>query len=95
MQHPLQESWDRTTAHLAAARDHLPALDATTRGYVNEYLEHNELGLALDVLVDAGEQTGGAEPAGFWTSLRAAIAEMQVSPDDPVHGDSVREVLRH
>jgi hypothetical protein len=92
--HPLQESWDRTTAHLSAARDLLD-LDAATRGYVNEYLNHNELGLALDVLVDAGEQAGDAEPAAFWSSLLAAVSEMQIGPDDPVHGASVREVLRH
>lgn len=92
--HPLQESWDRTTAHLGAARD-LLHLDAATHHYVNEYLDHNELGLALDVLVDACEQAEDAEPVAVWSSLRAAVDEMQIGPEDPAHGVSVREVLRH
>lgn len=53
--HPLQESWDRTTAHLRAVRELLD-LDEGTLGFVDEYLNHNELGLALDVLVDAGKK---------------------------------------
>lgn len=92
--HPLQASWTRTTAHLGAARD-LLHLDAATHRSVIEYLAHNELGLALDVLVDACEQAEGAQPAAVWASLRAAVDEMQIGPEDPVHGFSVREVLRH
>lgn len=92
--HPLQESWDRATAHLSEARD-LAALDAATLGDVNEYLNHNELGLALDVLVGAGEQFAEAAPVPFWSSLRAAVAEMHISPDDPDHGAAAHEVLRH
>lgn len=91
--HPLQASWDRTTAHLRAARD-LVALDAATLADVDGYLNHNELGLVLDVLVDAG-QAEDAAPVPFWSSLRAAVEEMQLGPKDPVHGIAVREVLRH
>ncbi|WP_082599914.1 hypothetical protein [Nocardioides sp. Soil777] len=92
--HPLQESWDRTTAHLGAARD-LLHLDAATHRNVSEYLDHNELGLAVDVLVDACKQAESAEPCAVWSSLRAAVDEMQIRPEDPVHGVSVREVMRH
>ncbi|HET7690095.1 MAG TPA: hypothetical protein VFK41_06940 [Nocardioidaceae bacterium] len=92
--HPLQPSWDRTTAHLSAARD-LLALDAATLQDVNEYLDHNELGLALEVLVDAGEQVGDAAMEPFWSSLRAAVAEMEIGLDDPAHGNAAREVMRH
>lgn len=92
--HPLQESWNRTIAHLSAARD-LLALDAATLQFVNEYLNHNELGLALDVLVDAGKQVGDAAPVTVWSALREAVAEMEIHPDDPDHGTAAREVLRH
>ena len=92
--HPLQESWDRTTAHLGAARD-LLHLDAATHRDVSEYLDHNELGLAFDVLVDACKQAEHAEPVRRLVIIGAAVDEMQIRPEDPVHGVSVREVLRH
>ena len=92
--HPLQESWDRTAAHLSTARDML-ALDAATLGEVNECLSHNELGLTLDVLVDVGEAAGDAAPVAFWHSMRGAVEEMGISSDDPAHGTSVCRVLRH
>ncbi|HXH77032.1 MafI family immunity protein [Nocardioides sp.] len=92
--HPLQESWDRSTRHLTTARDLLD-LDESTLRDVNEYLDHNELGLALEVIVDACEQLGDAVALAAWSSLRAAVQEMQIGPDDEAHGSAAREVLRH
>jgi hypothetical protein len=50
----LQESWARTTAHLDVARAKLRPDAPGLRDY-DDYLAHNELGLALDVLVQIGE----------------------------------------
>ncbi len=91
--HRLQESWERTTVLLRAARDAL-SIDAATLRDVDEYVGHNELGLAFDLLVDAGEQAGDAAPDAFWSSLRAAVVEMEIASDDPAHGAAAREVLR-
>lgn len=57
----LIQSWERTTTFLRDARVHL---DQSTEGICSdeiaqfeEYLEHNELGLALDVLDDIFEKS--------------------------------------
>lgn len=42
---------------------------------VNEYLDHNELGLALDALVVACEQAEDPEPVAVYPSLSGSIAE--------------------
>jgi hypothetical protein len=49
----LQESWARTTNRLGAARAQLRPDAPGLRDY-DDYLAHNELGLAFDVLVEIG-----------------------------------------
>lgn len=59
----LRESWKRTEAFLLAAEKHLPGKAKKVRAYAvkefHEYLSHNELELALDMLdavIDEFEQ---------------------------------------
>lgn len=80
-QHEFEQSWERTRAHLAAAVAHLPENPAPNPegGRLEEYrdyLEHNELELALDEL----EALGEANPvsAAYWQALARAAAEMQL-----------------
>jgi hypothetical protein len=75
----LRESWAVTLRHLAACRYYLPAvltspiaIEAERRW--NEYLHHNELGLALHEAETMGEELG--TPVEFWQELRAAAANM-------------------
>ena len=76
----LQESWARTTAHLRRAARLLPEVPAPSEdGRVEqfrEYLEHNELELALDALEALGECN--PVPSEFWGHLREAAAEMRL-----------------
>ena len=58
---------------------------------VTEDLAHNELGLAFDVLAEAGPEASEQ----FWSLLDAAVREMDLTSADPVHGPSVREVESH
>lgn len=51
-------------------------------------LGHNELGLALDVLVGSAERA--PIPAAAWRELNFAVQEMGIDPSDPVHGPSAR-----
>jgi hypothetical protein len=83
----LQESWARTTNRLGAARAQLRPDAPGLRDY-DDYLAHNELGLAFDVLVEIG----WAEKAkqDFWISLASAGAEMDLHDDDP-HIRTVQE----
>ena len=67
----LAKQWELTERHLrdAAARlggDSIPQLE--------EYLEHNELGLAFDCLIAEGELRGG--DGGFWRMLKQTATLM-------------------
>jgi hypothetical protein len=48
----LRESWQRTRDHLNAALERLSGLQAGDDETVQDLLDHNELGLAFDTLVD-------------------------------------------
>jgi hypothetical protein len=85
----LQESWARTTAHLDAARAQLRPDAHGLRDY-DDYLAHNELALAFDVLVQIGEAEKAKQH--FWTFLASAAADMDLHDDDSHHGSSVRTV---
>lgn len=60
----------------------------------DDYLSHNELGLAFDVLVENGASHRLRPSNEFWLFLDAAALEMNIDPDDPVHGHSARTVRR-
>lgn len=89
----LPASWARTHAHLTAARSALPpSVTVDSLAASDDYLRHNELGLALDVLADVAEKADA--DAACWQALLAAVQEMALGQDDEVHGAAVRLVLR-
>lgn len=70
--------WAASLRHLAAARFYLPqqlpcAADSLLSD-ADEYLHHNELGLALHTLIDLGEACGA--PADYWQELLMAADHM-------------------
>ena len=75
----LQASWNRTRGHLDAAREHLTAPCDIDLSTTLEFLEHNELGLAFDCLVDLGDDLD--MPLAFWQHLDLAAREMRLYRD--------------
>ncbi len=69
----LEESWARTTAHLMAACDILPT--AVDKSWVEDFLHHNELELALDDLEVMADDLEGLS-VEFWKQLSAAAKSM-------------------
>ncbi|WP_411096317.1 MafI family immunity protein [Streptomyces sp. 020-2-3H-GM] len=74
-----QASWNRTRGHLDAARVHLTDLSDIDLSATDEFLEHNELGLAFDCLVDFGDDLD--LPLAFWEHLDQAAREMRLYSD--------------
>jgi len=77
----LRASWARAATHLREARSELPEapVPGTEGGTVEsfeEYLDHNELELALDEL--EGLASTNPTTTHFWFSLRAAASEMDL-----------------
>jgi hypothetical protein len=72
--HPFEASWDRARSHFGAAERALGGAPHPARAEYRDWIEHNELELALDALEAAGADLG-AGPA-FWRALAAAAAEM-------------------
>lgn len=68
------ESWERTRGHLRRALVELPAGDDAEFEWYAEFIDHNELELAMDELA----QIGQARPATrtFWLALADAANEM-------------------
>ncbi|WP_310729240.1 MafI family immunity protein [Streptomyces sp. N2A] len=74
--HPLASSWTATRDHLNAAMSCLvQTAEIDSRG-VQEWLDHNELGLAFDDLVDLGHDR--ELPLAFWQHLDEAAREMNL-----------------
>ncbi|MBD1910738.1 hypothetical protein [Leptolyngbya sp. FACHB-16] len=77
----LQESWNITRCHLKRARHLLPQpLREDSEGgsltAFEEFLLHNELGLAFDELEMIG--MGNHCPPAFWRAMLAAAESMQL-----------------
>lgn len=72
----LSASWEITRVHLAAARSLLPPtlFQGPPLLEVAEFLDHNELELAMDELALLSDQFPA--PPAFWEALRAAAANM-------------------
>lgn len=73
----LRRSWNITREHLAQARRELRPQEGASRPLVRdfeEYLEHNELELAMEALAQSGEV--GSPTAEFWRALSRAAFEM-------------------
>ncbi|MGW1729324.1 MafI family immunity protein [Streptomyces sp. NPDC002306] len=75
----LQASWNQTRDYLDAARVHLTRLPDIDLSATLEFLEHNELGLAFDCLVDLGDDLD--LPLSFWQHLDRAAREMRLYSD--------------
>jgi len=72
----LRAGWTRTRGHLDAARRYLPDTELSE---TLEFLQHNELGLAFDCLVDLGDDLD--PPLPFWQHLDRAAREMRLYSD--------------
>lgn len=75
----LQAGWKQTRGHLDSARAHLTGLPDIDLSATSEFLEHNELGLAFDCLVDLGDDLD--LPLVFWRHLDRAAREMRLYSD--------------
>jgi RNAse (barnase) inhibitor barstar len=71
----LQQSWARTAGHLARAAEELRTLGGMDT--FDEYLAHNELELAADVLADLGDERSDL-PSVFWKAMVSAYENMQL-----------------
>ena len=91
MAEALRDLWERVRATLEVARGRLDDPDDESLSQYEDFLGHNELGLALDVLTDVAlsQRASGA----VWRSLREVVVLMELEPDDAVHGDTVKSVL--
>jgi hypothetical protein len=70
------DRWLRATSDLMRAD--LPALHARLEGAFREWLDHNELELALDELLNAAESDDGALRRRFWEQLAVAAMRMRL-----------------
>ena len=90
---PLPELWAAVRQVLEAARGQLTSSEDEDLGVFYEFLNHNELGLALDALVDVAVLQ--RSPADVWRSLAIAAEMMGLEPDDSVHGATVEKIQAH
>lgn len=77
----LQESWDMTRHHLERARHLLPPStkgdsDGGSLTEFEDFLSHNEMGLAFDELEMIG--VGNPCPPEFWREMLAAAESMHL-----------------
>ncbi|MGW3738973.1 MafI family immunity protein [Streptomyces sp. NPDC005148] len=72
----LQTSWNQPRGHLDAARVHLTGLPNIDLSATLEFLEHNELELAFDCVVDLGDDLDLS--LAFWQHLDRAAREMRL-----------------
>jgi hypothetical protein len=90
----LFKSWGKTQSHLDAAFDLLsgryPASDERIAQF-REWLDHNELEMALDELAGIGEAYAASQ--SFWVELRKAAINMELT-DRVDHYDLLIERLK-
>lgn len=89
----LAASWMRTEAHLREAASTLRGMSASANAYLAELLDHDELGLALDVLVESAVDLNATPQC--WAALESVVAEMQLNESDEPNRDTVRIVRTH
>jgi hypothetical protein len=90
---PLSELWAAVRQVLEAARGQLTSPGDKDLGVYHEFLSHNELGLALDALVDVAVLQRSA--GEVWRSLGSAAEMMGLEPDDSIHGATVEKIQDH
>jgi hypothetical protein len=76
----LLKLWARVEGHLRAAVSTVE-VDASTRRLTEEFLDHNELGLAFQILVGALAESGVTPPPEAQSHLEAAATEMGLQDD--------------
>lgn len=76
----IHELWVRVDAHLRGALS-IVELDGSARRMTEEFLDHNELGLAFETLVGALVEAGTTPPAEAHAHLAAAADEMGLQDD--------------
>jgi len=89
---PLRELWKRVRSQLEEARAHLTRADDEALFLYEDFLSHNELGLALDALADVA--LAQRAPGDVWRTLGLAVESMGLEPDDSVHGGTVETILK-
>jgi len=75
----LVASWERTRGHLARAWVELPAGDEGEMQVYVEYLDQNELGLAMETLAESRKTRVAGRH--FWLALADAADEMKLSQE--------------
>lgn len=93
MSERLEQTWTTVRQHFATARSQLTNPDDEELGLYEDFLDHNELGLALDALVDVAHEQRA--PGDVWRSLSAAAETMNLEPNDGVHGPTVQRIRDH
>lgn len=71
----LRARWERTEAHLRAAITSVD-LPGTDRVQVEEFLDHNELGVAFEWIVSVLREARAVLPTDTLSHLSAAAAEI-------------------
>jgi hypothetical protein len=75
----LVQSWERTRGHLSRAWAELPSGHSSDLDYYYEFLDHNELGLAMEVLAEVGVKRGCS--GAVWLALSDAATEMKMQQE--------------
>ncbi|WP_409463251.1 MafI family immunity protein [Amycolatopsis sp. GA6-003] len=70
----LYASWNRTHRHLAAARADINDQPDVDLSIADDFIEHNELGLAFECLVEIGDEVNAR--LAFWRALDEAARGM-------------------
>ncbi len=91
MPEPLRELWDTVRTQLEKARAQLSNPSDAALTLYQDFLSHNELGLALDVLADVARAQRA--PGGAWRALGEAAESMGLERDDSDHGGTVETIL--
>ncbi|WP_167756537.1 MULTISPECIES: MafI family immunity protein [unclassified Amycolatopsis] len=81
----LYASWDRTRRHLTAARADISDQPDVDLSIADDFIKHNELGLAFDCLVEIGDEVNVR--VTFWRALDEAAREMGLY-EDPQSGSA-------
>jgi hypothetical protein len=91
--HRHSASWESTKQALTEAKAALPAVaDTEPLELFDDYLAHNELGLAFGVLAFVAGEAEAEEPC--WQALLSAVHEMGLREDDDLYGRAVQRVIR-
>jgi len=87
------ESWRATEQDLRSALESVATLvPALSHSALNEYLDHNELGLAFESIVYELDRVDGVLPQGTIDSLRSAYDRMGQWPLDAPYREACERV---